>query len=99
MEAKSLQYALMSRPDQRGLASLRGFMSVEIVTDTGTPISKLPYSIMNESLFARIEGANEKFAFWVGRYPVGRSLPRSVAEPAGPDRGCWPPAASWTMRM
>lgn len=67
VEAKSLQYELMSRLISEA-ASLRGFMSVEIVTDTGTPISKLPYSIMNESLFARIEGANEKFAFWVGRY-------------------------------
>lgn len=70
VEAKSLQYALMSRLISEA-ASLRGFMSVEIVTDTGTPISKLPYSIMNESLFARIEGANEKFAFWVGRYRWG----------------------------
>lgn len=57
--------------------SLRGFMSVEIVTDTGTPISKLPYSIMNESLFARIEGANEKFAFWVGRYRWGDLYPEA----------------------
>lgn len=52
-------------------------MSVEIVTDTGTPISKLPYSIMNESLFARIEGANEKFAFWVGRYRWGDLYPEA----------------------
>ena len=74
--AKSLQYALMSRLISEA-ASLRGFMSVEIVTDTGTPISKLPYSIMNESLFARIEGANEKFAFWVGRYRWGDLYPEA----------------------
>lgn len=76
VEAKSLQYALMSRLISEA-ASLRGFMSVEIVTDTGTPISKLPYSIMNESLFARIEGANEKFAFWVGRYRWGDLYPEA----------------------
>lgn len=76
VEAKSLQYALMSRLISEA-ASLRGFMSVEIVTDTGTPISKLPYSIMNESLFARIEGANEKFAFWVGRYRWGDFYPEA----------------------
>lgn len=76
VEAKSLQYELMSRLISEA-ASLRGFMSVEIVTDTGTPISKLPYSIMNESLFARIEGANEKFAFWVGRYRWGDLYPEA----------------------
>lgn len=76
VEAKSLQYALMSRLISEA-ASLRGFMSVEIVTDTGTPISKLPYSIMNESLFTRIEGANEKFAFWVGRYRWGDLYPEA----------------------
>lgn len=76
VEAKSLQYALMSRLISEA-ASLRGFMSVEIVTDTGTPISKLPYSIMNESLFARIEGTNEKFAFWVGRYRWGDLYPEA----------------------
>lgn len=76
VEAKSLQYALMSRLISEA-ASLRGFMSVEIVTDTGTPISKLPYSIVNESLFARIEGANEKFAFWVGRYRWGDLYPEA----------------------
>ena len=76
VEAKSLQYALMGRLISEA-ASLRGFMSVEIVTDTGTPISKLPYSIMNESLFARIEGANEKFAFWVGRYRWGDLYPEA----------------------
>lgn len=76
VEAKSLQYALMSRLISEA-ASLRGFMSVEIVTDTGTPISKLPYSIMNEPLFARIEGANEKFAFWVGRYRWGDLYPEA----------------------
>lgn len=76
VEAKSLQYALMSRLISEA-ASLRGFMSVEIVTDTGTPISKLPYSIMNESFFARIEGANEKFAFWVGRYRWGDLYPEA----------------------
>ena len=76
VEAKSLQYALMSRLISEA-ASLRGFMSVEIVTDTGTPISKLPYSIMNESLFARIEGANEKFAFWVRRYRWGDLYPEA----------------------
>lgn len=76
VEAKSLQYALMSRLISEA-ASPRGFMSVEIVTDTGTPISKLPYSIMNESLFARIEGANEKFAFWVGRYRWGDLYPEA----------------------
>lgn len=76
VEAKSLQYALMSRLISEA-ASLRGFMSVEIVTDTGTPISKLPYSIMNESLFARIEGANEKFAFWGGRYRWGDLYPEA----------------------
>lgn len=76
VEAKSLQYALMSRLISEA-ASLRGFMSVEIVTDTGTPISKLPYSIMNESLFARIEDANEKFAFWVGRYRWGDLYPEA----------------------
>lgn len=76
VEAKSLQYALKSRLISEA-ASLRGFMSVEIVTDTGTPISKLPYSIMNESLFARIEGANEKFAFWVGRYRWGDLYPEA----------------------
>ena len=76
VEAKSLQYALMSHLISEA-ASLRGFMSVEIVTDTGTPISKLPYSIMNESLFARIEGANEKFAFWVGRYRWGDLYPEA----------------------
>ena len=76
VEAKSLQYALMSRLISEA-ASLRGFMSVEIVTDIGTPISKLPYSIMNESLFARIEGANEKFAFWVGRYRWGDLYPEA----------------------
>ena len=76
VEAQSLQYALMSRLISEA-ASLRGFMSVEIVTDTGTPISKLPYSIMNESLFARIEGANEKFAFWVGRYRWGDLYPEA----------------------
>ena len=76
VEAKSLQYELMSRLISEA-ASLRGFMGVEIVTDTGTPISKLPYSIMNESLFARIEGANEKFAFWVGRYRWGDLYPEA----------------------
>ena len=76
VEAKSLQYELMSRLISEA-ASLCGFMSVEIVTDTGTPISKLPYSIMNESLFARIEGANEKFAFWVGRYRWGDLYPEA----------------------
>lgn len=76
VEAKSLQYALMSRLISEA-ASLRGFISVEIVTDTGTPISKLPYSIMNESLFARIEGANEKFALWVGRYRWGDLYPEA----------------------
>lgn len=76
VEAKSLQYELMSRLISEA-ASLRGFMSVEIVTDTGTPISKLPYSIMNESLFARIEGANEKFSFWVGRYRWGDLYPEA----------------------
>ena len=76
VEAKSLQYELMSRLISEA-ASLRGFMSVEIVTDTGTPISTLPYSIMNESLFARIEGANEKFAFWVGRYRWGDLYPEA----------------------
>lgn len=76
VEAKSLQYELMSRLISEA-ASLRDFMSVEIVTDTGTPISKLPYSIMNESLFARIEGANEKFAFWVGRYRWGDLYPEA----------------------
>ena len=75
VEAKSLQYALMSRLISEA-ASLRGFMSVEIVTDTGTPISKLPYSIMNESLFARIEGANEKFVILFLHLIPYKILPR-----------------------
>lgn len=83
VEAKTLQYELMSRLISEA-ASLRGCMSIEIVTDTGASISKLPYSIMNESLFSRIRDANEKFAFWVGQYRWGELYPE--ASPSQRDR-------------
>ena len=76
VEAKTLQYELMSRLISEA-ASLRGCMSIEIVTYTGASISKLPYSIMNESLFSRIRDANEKFAFWVGQYRWGELYPEA----------------------
>lgn len=76
LEAKSLQYELMGRLISEALG-LQGFMSMEIVTDMGTPISKLPFSIMNDALFERIRQADEKFAFWVGQYRWGDLYPEA----------------------
>lgn len=74
LEAKSLQYELMGRLTSEA-SGLQGFMSIEIVTDTGSPISRLPFSIMNDELFERIRQADEKFAFWVGQYRWGDLYP------------------------
>lgn len=74
VEAATLQYELMGRLISEA-AGQQGFMSMEIVTDEGVPISELPFSIMNDELFERIKAKDEKFAFWVGQYRWGDLYP------------------------
>ncbi len=74
LEAKALQYELMGRLISEA-SSMRGFMSMEIITDEGDSISKLPFSIMHDELFQRISKSEDKFAFWVGQYRWGDLYP------------------------
>ena len=76
-------------PDQQA-ASLRGFMSVG-VTDTGTPISKLPLFDHERIALCAHRGRQRRSCVLGRAVSVGAISTRSVAEPAGPDRGAGRP--------
>lgn len=74
LEMQQLKYQLMSRLTSEA-SGLTGMMHIEIVNTRGEPLSMLPFSIMDEQLFDTIVSAQEKYAFWVGKYRWGDLYP------------------------